>query len=227
MKGKLVFLIPALNEEEAIGQTINKIKNLKTGLDFEVVIVDGGSKDNTIKIAQGHGARVIRSKKGYGKQYKFALKQLNCDYVITGDADATYPFDQACFHLKKYVLGKGYDFLTTNRFAALEKGAMSLSHILGNHFLTFLTNILFGIHLKDSQSGMWIFKLDKYKKLNVKDNDMAFSEEIKIEAFKKLKRVKEVPISYYKRVGESKLNYSHAVKNTLFLFKKFINDFLL
>ena len=223
MKKKLVFLIPALNEEEAIGRTIDKIKKIKTGLNSKVVVVDGGSTDKTVQIAKKHSAEVIISPKGYGRQYQFALSRLDCDYVITGDADYTYPFDQACSYLHEYIIKQGYDFITTNRFADLKKDSMSFSHWVGNFVLTSLTRLLFWLNIKDSQSGMWIFRLDSYRKLNAKDNDMAFSEELKIEAFKKLGRVAELPISYYKRLGQSKLNYGHAFTNTMFLFKKRFN----
>lgn len=218
-KKKIAFLIPALNEEKAIPETIKEINKIKIDMPYEIYIVDGGSKDRTVELATKGGAKVIKSKKGYGRQYKLGIKQIDCDYIITGDADCTYPFETGYNYLKKYIINENYDFLNTNRFAKLNKNSMSLMHSIGNKILTLATNLLFNLKLRDSQSGMWIFKKEAYNKLYLTDNDMAFSEEIKIEAFKKLK-AKEVPISYKQRVGESKLNYGHAIKNFLFLFKK-------
>lgn len=217
-KEKVTFLIPALNEEEAITDTIKSINDIDIKLEYEIVIIDGGSKDRTVELAKKAGAKVIPSKKGYGRQYKKGLRIIDTDYVITGDADCTYPFDKAYRILDKWIIGKGYEFITTNRFAKLHKGSMSWDHHLGNLGLTWTTNLLFWIPIKDSQSGMWIFRKKAQEKLRLVDNDMAFSEEIKIEAFRRLKKVKELPISYYKRVGDSKLNYGHAFKNMLFLF---------
>lgn len=219
-KRRLCFLIPALNEEKAVGPTIDLIRNIRPRLEYEIVIVDGGSTDRTVAVAGERGATVMFSPKGYGRQYQFALGRLTHDFVITGDADATYPFPQAYRYLEEYLVCGDYEFLSTNRFSDRATCPMGFTHCWGNHFLTFLANAFFGLHLRDSQSGMWIFRLDSYKKLRVLDDDMAFSQEIKIEAFRKLSKVRELPISYYARIGTSKLNYGHAVKNTVFLFRK-------
>lgn len=219
-KQVLAFIIPTLNEEKAISSVISNINRIEIKEQHHIYIVDGGSTDKTVEIAKKKGAIVIKSEKGYGRQYKKAFQEVDCDYIITGDADCTYPFDQAYSYFKKFLINRGYDFLTTNRFAGLEEKSMMFTHNIGNKVLTFLTNFLFGLKIKDSQSGMWIFNKKAYLKLNLINDDMAFSEEIKIEAFKNIRLSKEVPISYYQRVGESKLNYGHGIKNTIFLFKK-------
>lgn len=220
-KKKIVFLIPALNEEKGIGKTLSSIplKELsKKGYKCEIVVVDGKSTDKTTEVAKKTGARVIVSpKRGYGFQYQYAISKIKGDYVITGDADGTYPQQMAPLLIE--ILEKNnLDFVTTNRFASLKKGSMSFMHFLGNKILTYTGNLLFGLSLKDNQSGMWCFKLDKIRNLGAKNEDMAFSEELKILAFKKL-RAAEIPISYHPRVGKSKLNYGHAIKNFLYLFK--------
>lgn len=217
---KLVFLIPALNEEYAIAKTITSIRKIPIKISYEIVIVDGGSKDKTVELAKKNNARVISSPKGYGRQYQYAFKRIKCEYIITGDADCTYPFDQAYKYLQEYIIKKDYDFVTTNRFAGLKKESMKVLNGFGNRVLTFTSNVLFGQNIKDSQSGMWIFKQSILKKVHLTSNDMPLSEELKIEAFRKLDRCIELPISYYKRVGESKLNYAHGFKNLIFLFKK-------
>lgn len=220
-KKKIVFLFPTLNEEEGIASTIESIPVtiLKMrGYSCEIVVVDGKSEDHTVEIAKKCGAKVIISpRRGYGFQYKFGLSKIIGNYVITGDADGTYPFVISP-DLIKSLIEDNLDFITTNRFFSLNKGSMSLSHYFGNKLLTFLTNFLFKLHLKDSQSGMWCFNLGKIKELDLEEDDMAFSEELKIKAFRRLK-CKEIGISYKKRCGKSKLNYKHAFKNLFFLFK--------
>jgi glycosyltransferase involved in cell wall biosynthesis len=217
---RLDFLIPTLNEEKAVGATIDLIRGIQPNLDYEITIVDGGSTDGTVSIARERGAKVIPAPRGYGRQYLYALDRLDCDYVITGDADATYPFPLAYRYLQEHLIRGGFEFLSTNRFADRATCAMGRWHRWGNRFLTLLTNALFGLHLRDSQSGMWIFRLDSCRKLRLRSRDMSFSEEIKIEAFRRLSRVAELPITYHERIGTSKLNHGHAVKNTLFLLRK-------
>jgi hypothetical protein len=86
--------------------------------------------------------------------------------------------------------------------------------------LTSTTNILFGVRLKDSQSGMWVFRKDCLQKLKVCDDGMPFSEEIKVEAFRKV-RSREVPIHFRQRVGEVKLSsWKDGRRNLSFLLKK-------
>lgn len=218
---KIIFLFPALNEEEGITATVKGIpvKELnKMGYDCEVVVIDGRSTDKTVELGKKAGAKmIIAPRKGYGFQYKYGLSLIEGDYVITGDADGTYPFEDAPRLM--HILKEGnFDFITTNRFADLKEGSMSFMHYIGNVILTVTGNILFGLRLKDNQSGMWCFKLDKVRTLGYENDDMAFSEELKIRAFKRIRSV-EVPISYHPRVGLSKLNYGHAFKNMWFLFK--------
>jgi hypothetical protein len=102
----------------------------------------------------------------------------------------------------------------------LERKVMPYSHIIGNYGLSFVMRILFRISLKDSQSGMWVFKSSVWPRLEVKHPGMPFSQEIKIEAYTKGLRCAEVPIKYRHRVGEGKLSLLDAWRTFSGLFKK-------
>ena len=223
---KVSVVIPTLNEEEGIGKTIDMIKVeefRRRGWDLEIIVVDGESKDRTREIARSKGAKVIiEPRKGYGRAYKTGLKEAKGEIIVTGDADATYPFDKIHEYID-YLLKNDLDFITTNRFANLEKGAMSVKHMFGNLILSLTLRLLFMIKLRDSQSGMWIFRRDALKKiqpLEKFDDGMPFSEEIKIEMFRKV-RAEEIPSALYVRKGRAKLqSFSDGWKNFKFLIKK-------
>jgi len=225
---KVSIVIPALNEEEGIGKTLDMINRdyfKKKGWDLEIIVVDGNSTDKTREVAKKKGAKVIiEPRKGYGRAYKTGLKEAEGEIVVTGDADATYPFDKIHEYIE-YLLKNNLDFITANRFANLEKGAMSVKHRFGNLILSLTLCILFQIWLKDSQSGMWIFRKEALKKIQPleKFNDgMPFSEEIKIEMFKaKDIKAEEIPSTLYVREGEAKLqSFRDGWKNLKFLFIK-------
>ncbi len=193
--------------------------------DLEILIVDGNSIDKTREIASSKGAEVILEKrKGYGRAYKTGLADATGDIIVTGDADATYPFDT----IHKYIqllLDSHLDFITTDRFAGLKHGSMSLKHRFGNLTLAWTLRILFLVNIRDSQSGMWIFKRDalsKIQPLETFNDGMPFSEEIKIEMFtNKHLKTKEIPSTLYPREGQVKLeSFKDGIKNLKFLFKK-------
>ena len=225
---KVSIVIPTLNEEEGIGITLDSIKReefAKRGIDLEIIIVDGNSRDKTREIAKQRGAKVIiEPRKGYGRAYKTGLKEADGDIIITGDADGTYPFHVAHEYVDM-LLEQNLDFITTNRFSGLDKRAMTFKHFFGNFVLSSTLRLLYGIKIKDSQSGMWIFRKDALKKLKPLEefNDgMPFSEELKIEMFSNKKiKAKEVPSFLFERKGEAKIeSFADGWKNLKFLIKK-------
>ena len=222
---KVSVVLPTINEEKGIGKTIDSInKNYfkKNKWNLEIIVVDGDSKDKTQEIAKNKGAKVIIEKrKGYGRAYKTGMPKASGDIIVTGDADATYPFERIHLYIKQ-LLDENLDFITTDRFAELGHGSMSIKHYFGNFVLAMTLKILYFVNIKDSQSGMWIFKksaLDKIQPLEDFNDGMPFSEEIKIEMFKaKNVKTKEIPSALYAREGDVKLeSFSDGWRNLKFL----------
>jgi len=220
--------MPTLNEEKGVGKTVDSINKAyfkKKNWELEIFIIDGDSKDKTQDIAKKKGAQIIIEKrKGYGRAYKTGMSQLTGDIIVTGDADATYPFDRIHEYIQM-LIDNDLDFITTDRFAELKQGSMSLQHRFGNLILAKTLQVLFLINIKDSQSGMWIFKraaLEKIQPLEDFNNGMPFSEEIKIEMFSsKNVKAKEIPSTLKPREGEVKIeSFKDGWKNLKFLFKK-------
>jgi len=211
-----------MNEEESIGMVIDDLRKALDGADlsYEILVVDTNSKDRTKEIASAKGAMVVdEPRRGYGRAYKTGFESARGDYIATLDADCTYPAESIPEMIRIMEDGS-FQFLTTNRFGELQDGSMSLKHRFGNWVLTFNLNVLFNLRVKDSQSGMWVFRRECLSSLNLTSDGMPFSEEIKIEAFHKL-RTQEIPIVYRRRVGEVKLSsWKDGRENLLFLWKK-------
>jgi glycosyltransferase involved in cell wall biosynthesis len=228
---KISVILPTINEEKGIGKTIDSINQnffKKNKWELEVIIVDGDSKDKTQEIARSKDAKIIVEKrKGYGRAYKTGMPQATGDIIVTGDADATYPFERIHTYIQM-LYNEKLDFITTDRFAELGHGSMSVKHYFGNTILSLALRFLFFIKIRDSQSGMWIFKKNILKKIQPLENfndGMPFSEEIKIEMFtaKNIKS-KEIPSALYTREGTVKLeSFKDGWKNLKFLFKKRIS----
>jgi glycosyltransferase involved in cell wall biosynthesis len=220
-----------MNEERGIGKTIDTIDKDyfdSKHWDLEILIIDGNSKDKTRDIAASKGAKVILEKRrGYGRAYKVGFSQATGDIIVTGDADATYPFHLIHEYIQM-LLDQQLDFLTTDRFAALKHGSMSLKHRFGNLTLAWTLRVLFLVNIRDSQSGMWIFRRDALTKilpLESFNDGMPFSEEIKIEMFtNKQIKAKEIPSTHSAREGQVKLeSFKDGIKNLRFLFVKRVN----
>lgn len=213
-------IIPTMNEEQSVGQVIEEVRDALGDSPFEIVVVDTNSVDRTKEIAASLGAVVVdEPRRGYGRAYKTGFEQAKGEIVATLDADMTYPAGKIP-ELIDELTGNALDFITTNRFASMEKGAMSAKHRLGNWVLSAAARLLFRVRVKDSQSGMWVFRRGILDKLELESDGMALSEEIKIEAFRKVRAI-EVPITYRVRVGEVKLSsWKDGLGNLRYLFSK-------
>jgi glycosyltransferase involved in cell wall biosynthesis len=217
----LSIVIPAHNEQDNIPSTLRSIpvERLRaTGVDVEVLVVDNASTDHTARLAVEHGARVIAQPVlGYGNAYKAGFANCRGDVIATGDADRTYPFEILPEALALFQAER-LDFLSTNRLSRLRADAMTRSHVWGNRALTTITRLLFDVPFRDSQSGMWVFRREVWTRCRVLASGMAFSQELKIEAFRNGFRCAELPIEYRPRGGEAKLRtVRDGARNTFHL----------
>lgn len=225
---KVSIVIPALNEEQGIGHTIQSIPRdelSEIGFETGIIVVDNGSTDRTAEIAKENGATVVfEPRRGYGQAYKAGFSYADGEIIATCDADMTYPVESIP-SLIRMLLGEQLDFITTDRFSEVQKSSMSTTHLLGNVILSTVTRAFFRIGLHDSQSGMWVFRRELLSKLHLVSNDMAFSQELKVEACHFAKcRWREVPISYRARMGTAKIRtWRDGSSNLYHLFKKRIS----
>ncbi len=119
----LSIVIPALNEERTVGICVRKAINSirKLNIEGEVVVADNGSVDNTGKVAIEAGARVIKvEEKGYGAAYRNSIPRTEGDFIIIGDGDDSYNFEEIEPFYRK--LEEGYEFVMGNRSSSLRTG---------------------------------------------------------------------------------------------------------
>lgn len=215
---KITVIIPCLNEEQGIELVLKRMPSFVD----EVIVVDNASTDRTSDIARSLGAKVIREEvRGYGRSYKRGFAGATGDLIITLDGDHSYPVDAISYLLEAFLHLK-VDFLNASRFPVRDASAMSFKHKFGNLLLSFATSLLYFRWVRDSQSGMWVFRRGILKHMCLEADGMAFSEEIKIEAIRNRKiRFGEISILYSSRLGEVKLNpWKDGFHNLWFLVRK-------
>jgi glycosyltransferase involved in cell wall biosynthesis len=211
-------VIPCYNEEEGIRVTLADMPSVVD----EVIVVDNNCTDRTAEVATAMGAKVVAEPKpGYGAAYKAGFGAASGDIIVAMDGDATYPRGFIPL-LAEVLVDEKLDFISCDRTGHKAEEANSFLRVLGNLILNVTMFALYFVRLKDSQSGMWVFRRAILPKLNLTSDGMALSEELKIEAFgRKELKCRELPIYYRERVGESKLNlWKDGFTNLVFLFRK-------
>ena len=217
---RVSVVIPTRNEEASIGGVLVEVRRALAGWDFEVLVVDTASRDRTREIAAAEGARVVdEPRRGYGRAYKTGFAAARGDVIATLDADLTYPADRIPEFAVCVLEGKA-DFVSGDRLSRLRPEAMSGMHRVGNAILNAAFRLLFRHPIRDSQSGMWVFRRSLLAAMDLRSDGMSLSEELKAEAIRQGRFV-EVPIDYRARVGEKKLqSFRDAFRNFAFLFRK-------
>jgi dolichol-phosphate hexosyltransferase len=210
-------VIPCYNEEEGVRGVIGRMPQVVD----EVVVVDNNCTDRTAEVAASLGARVVAEKTpGYGAAYKAGLRAVRSDIVVTLDGDGTYPPEEIP-RLVDLLVDQRLDFISAGRFPLADGRAMSLTNRIGNEVLTAATALLFSRAIRDSQSGMWVFRRSVLERLRLTSDGMAFSEEIKLEALLRGLRFAEAHIPYGVRIGEVKLQkWRDGWSNLGFLVRK-------
>jgi glycosyltransferase involved in cell wall biosynthesis len=202
-------VIPCLNEAETIEICIEKATRSmeREGFSGEVVVADNGSTDGSPEIAAEAGARVIREeRRGYGSAYIAGFAAARGRYIVMGDGDDTYDFDEVGRFVRE--LQAGADMVMGTRLKGrIHKGAMPALHrYVGNPVLTRILNLFYGSRVSDAHCGMRAFRRDLLGQLDLRMPGMEFASEMVIRASKAGLRISELPIEYHVRRGESKLN---------------------
>jgi glycosyltransferase involved in cell wall biosynthesis len=202
-------VMPCLNEEETVGACVAKAVGWleRRGIPGEVLVVDNGSTDRSVEIAEDAGARVIHERRrGYGQAYLRGFAEARGDYIVMGDSDDTYDFSD----LDALVapLDRGADMVLGNRFAGgIANGAMPWAHrYIGSPIINLVIRLFFGTRIGDSQSGLRAFRRGVTERLGLRSSGMELASEMIVSASRAGLTITEVPAPYAIRRGESKLN---------------------
>lgn len=202
------IVMPCLNEEESVATCVTKARRWleRAGLSGEVIVVDNGSEDASVRRATQAGAKVVHEpRRGYGSALLRGIVESRSRYVVMGDCDDTYDYTDLDPFIE--ALEGGADIVVGNRYAGgIVPGAMTWSHRhIGTPVITFLLRLFSGARLGDSQCGLRAFTRVAFERLELHTPGMEFASEMILKAARKGLRVVEVPIAYYPRVGEAKL----------------------
>lgn len=221
----LVF-IPALNEAEAIGRTIDDV--LEYLPESLVLVINGPSEDDTARIARNRGVVVLDAPKGKGLAVRTTLPRILNGYPFSEyaykwyvmlDGDFTYP----ARHIPDVVseLEDGADVVIGYR-AVRERGAMTTVNIVGNWGLSVLASMLYSVRVKDVCSGLWGFRRRTLAKFALSSDQFTLEADLFANTVWGKCRLAQIPIEYRaRRVGShAKLKVSVGFEIALFLVRR-------
>ncbi|MCE9534416.1 MAG: glycosyltransferase family 2 protein [Planctomycetes bacterium] len=195
---ELSVVMPCLNEEKTVAICVEKaVRTMRElGIAGEVVIVDNGSTDQSVAVAEAAGARVVyHPLKGYGNALRRGFAEAQGRYIIMGDCDDSYDFTD----LKRYVdcLRGGAELVMGNRLKGhIKPGAMPWLHrYVGNPLLSGFLNLLFKTGVGDSHCGMRGFRKDAVTRMNLQMPGMELASEMVIKSSLAGLKIDEIPIT--------------------------------
>jgi glycosyltransferase involved in cell wall biosynthesis len=209
----LSVIIPALNEEDGIGEIIQRVLSIRQRLpeagieELELIVVDDGSQDRTAEIiSQFSDVRLVKHpvNRGYGAAIKTGFCQARGEWLAFLDADGTYPPEQLP-QLCQAALEKQADVVIGSRMSGADS-EMPTVRRLGNWFFASLLSLVGNARVADSASGMRVLRREVLEKLYPLPDGLQFTPAMSTRAVHEQLRMIEIPIPYEERIGRSKLH---------------------
>jgi glycosyltransferase involved in cell wall biosynthesis len=200
---ELSIVMPCLNEAETLAGCIEKarIGIERSGVRGEILVADNGSKDDSVRIAQELGARVVHVKeKGYGNALRGGIQAASGKWIVMGDADESYDFSEADRFVMKFQ--EGFGLVTGCRLpnggGKILPGAMPFLHRwVGNPLFSRMARHMFAVPIHDVYCGLRGFQRDLYDRLELQCEGMEFATEMIIKASLNGARIAEIPITLH------------------------------
>lgn len=219
------ILIPAFNEEHGIGPVLDQLKAVMDGsaIEYEILVIDDGSRDRTAEVARQHGVRLVQHavNRGYGAALKTGLRQARHELIVITDADGTYPNEMIPRLIEEM---HDCDMVVGARTGA--NTHVPLVRRPAKWFITRLAESISGSRIPDLNSGLRVFR----KSLAMEfyplfPRGFSFTTTITLAMLCNDYPVKFVPIDYHARVGQSKIrpvrdtaNFVHLILRTVMYF---------
>ena len=217
-----VILIATLNEENGIAPTLTEFK--ETLEDSTYLVVDGGSTDRTVEIAQRLGAEILVQKgRGKGNAIAEGLSSIKDDpkYVVFTDADFTYPARYVLNMLQILDENPRVGMVTGNRFNhSLTSVAMKNPFYVGNKLIAVSQRILNGVDLDDPLTGLRVMRWEILKDWKPRSTGFDIEAELNHRVERAGYQTVEIPVQYRARLGEKKLKLRHG----LTIFKRIMSE---
>lgn len=218
-------ILPCLNEEKTLGQVIeDAYKGIeKTGMKGEVIVIDNGSTDDSLEVAERIGVRTaFVSEKGYGNVIREGILQARGQYIVMADSDCSYNLLELPLLIKS--LQDGNDLVIGNRFKGIQKGAMPWLHrYIGTPVISWLGRMMYDNKVRDYNSGFRACKKEKIEKLALESTGFELASEMIIKAAKAGLKIVEVPVTLSHHV-KGRRSHLHPIRDGLRHFRVLLSN---
>jgi glycosyltransferase involved in cell wall biosynthesis len=196
---RVSFIVPAFNEARTIGEVLERIDALP--LESQVIVVDDGSSDGTAAIAERRAGTVVLRQRNSGKgaAIRAALPYVDGDVVVIQDADMEYDPADVPALIDPIERGVADVVFGSRLRGGRPQRAYLFWHLVGNRFLSLLTNVLYNTTLSDMETGYKAFRAEVIRSLDLREDDFAVEPEITAKVCRQKLRIYELPVAYYGR----------------------------
>ena len=206
---KITILVPVYNEINSLKQVLDKLERTDIcSLEKEIIIVDDGSKDGTRELLEeieknppSDRIKIYYHSKNMGKgaALRTALNYASGDIIAIQDADLEYDPDEYASLISLIIDNKADVVYGSRLSGGKPTRSFKFTHLLGNKFLTLVTNLLYDTTLTDMETCYKAFRADVIKNMSIKSNRFDFEPEITAKVLKRKYHLYEASISYYGR----------------------------